>query len=387
MADPLAGKFVVAISSRALFALEEADAVFRTESLAAYREYQREHEDEPLAPGTGFDLIKALLKLNDRVAPDRAVEVVVMSRNDADSGLRILNSAEAHGLDITRGVFRNGREPWPFLKHFRTALFLSKEPADVMEALRAGVAAAVTLDPPGTRDEDDGGEVRIALDGDAVIFSDESERVYQKEKLEGFMRYEAENADVPLRPGPLKPLLDALSQLQQRFPEDDSPIRTMLVTARSVPAHKRVIRTLRTWGVRIDESFFLGGVEKAGIIAELKPHIYFDDQMLHLERTRESTPAGHVLAVPEVVSGQGELGLLPEVSPPRKRRRKAGTAASTQPVTKPVTAPHPRMTGPEDIRQNVLAEIKATQGEGESAGDREGAAPITSSEDEAVRSK
>lgn len=355
MADPLDGKFVVAISSRALFALEEADAVFRNESLAAYREYQREHEDQPLEPGTGFDLIKALLRVNDRIAPDRAVEVVVMSRNDADSGLRILNSAEAHGLEITRGVFRNGREPWPFLKHFRTALFLSKEPADVVEALRAGVAAALTLDPPGARNEDEGGEVRIALDGDAVIFSDESERVYQKEKLEGFMRYEAENVDVPLRPGPFKPFLDALSQLQRRFPEDDSPIRTMLVTARSVPAHKRVVKTLRAWGVRIDESFFLGGVDKAGILAELKPHIYFDDQMLHLEGARASTPAGHVLAVPEVVQGQGDLGLVAEAKPKRSRKTSSANADVPKAVSKHQQLGESDVT--RRIRDNVVREL------------------------------
>ena len=366
MADPLDGKFVVAISSRSLFDLEEADALYRRDGLTAYRQYQREHEDEPLRPGTGFRLVKALLALNGRTAPDRAVEVVIMSRNDADSGLRILNSAESHGLDITRGAFRNGREPWRFLRPFRSSLFLSKEPQDVVEAIGAGFAAALTLDPPeAVVEDDDLDEVRIALDGDAVLFSDESEKVFQELGLQGFLKHEAERVDDPLPPGPFKPFLDALARLQERFPEEDSPIRTILVTARNFPAHKRVIKTLRTWNVRIDESFFLGGVDKAGVIAELRPHIYFDDQLKHLETTRLRTPAGHVLARPASGS-QEDLGLVVEPKnagsrrPRRSRKRSARSESATQPELERVEG-QPSEHEATRIRENVIKGLSSSE--------------------------
>lgn len=368
MGDPLDGKFVVAISSRSLFDLEEADALHRRDGLPTYREYQREHEDEPLRPGTGFRLVKALLALNARTVPDRVVEVVIMSRNDADSGLRILNSAEAHGLDITRGAFRNGREPWRFLRPFRSSLFLSKEPGDVVEAIKAGFAAALTLDPPeAVGDDDDLAEVRIALDGDAVLFSDESERVFQDRGLEGFMKHEAENAGVPLPPGPFKPFLDALARLQERFPEEASPIRTMLVTARNFPAHKRVIKTLRTWNVRIDESYFLGGVDKAEVIAELRPHIYFDDQLKHLETTRLRTPAGHVLALPAANGEQVNLGLVPDsgkVRSARRPKRSGKRDALTDSVEQRARAEGSTRDSDESqrIRDNVIKELTSIEG-------------------------
>lgn len=366
MAHPLDGKFVVAISSRSLFDLEEADALFRGDGLPAYREYQREHEDEPLQPGTGFRLVKALLALNARTAPDRVVEAVIMSRNDADSGLRILNSAEAHGLDIKRGAFRNGRDPWRFLQPFHSSLFLTKEPGDVVEAIKAGFAAALTLDPPEPGDyDDDLAEVRIALDGDAVLFSDESERVFQEQGIEGFMKHEAENVDVPLPPGPFKPFLDALARLQERFPEEPSPIRTLLVTARNFPAHKRVIKTLRTWNVRIDESYFLGGVDKASVVSELRPHIYFDDQLKHLETTRLRTPAGHVLAAPFPQEEQKSLGLVQEAGKSkaaprlgRSRKRAVPPLAGRSEAKDPGTASDSAASV--QIRDTVVKQLTST---------------------------
>jgi 5'-nucleotidase len=303
-------KLVVGVSSRALFDLDEADAVFRSRGLAAYRVYQREHEDEPLGPGAAFALVRALLSINAQ-QPEPLVEVIVMSRNDADSAMRVFNSIESSGLDITRGAFRGGRDPWACLKAFQCSLFLSPEPEDVFGALAQGFPAALVLELPDAPTTDDPGEVRIAFDGDAVLFDDKSERVFQRGGLEAFQEHEARNADVPLSPGPFRPFLQALARVQARFPEGRSPIRTSLVTARGAPAHRRVVRTLRAWNVPIDETYFLGGLDKTGVLEVLRPHIFFDDQMRHLERAASVVPSARVLQAVH------QLDLFP---PDRSRR-------------------------------------------------------------------
>lgn len=285
-------KLVVAISSRALFDLTEANEVFEREGLEAYRTYQLDHENEPLKPGTGYPLVRALLAINER-AKERLVEVVLISKNDADSGLRIFNSIEAVGLDITRAAFTDGRDAYRYLKPFCCDLFLSADQADVTAALRARFPAALAYPAPELLDEDIN-EVRIAFDGDAVLFSPDSELVYQNGGLDAFQEHERALEDTPLDPGPFKGFLEALSRIQQHFAEEDSPIRTALVTARNAPAHKRPIKTLREWGVRTDESFFLGGVEKAGILEVFKPHIFFDDQAAHCDPAATRTPAALV---------------------------------------------------------------------------------------------
>ena len=300
-------KLVVGITSRALFDLDVEDALFRAQGLAAYRAHQREREGVPLAPGTAFPLVRALLSINDR-ADERLVEVVVISRNDADSGARILHSVAVAGLDITRAAFTDGRDPWPYLQAFRCNLFLSAERSDVEGALRAGFPAAAVTRPPEEGQDPDGGrpeEVRIAFDGDAVLFDPSSEAVFQQEGLAAFQAHEAERADVPMRPGPFEPFLHALQRIQARFAEEEAPVRTALVTARGAPAHRRVVNTLRAWGVRIDESFFLGGVAKAPVLEGFRPHIFFDDQVTHLETASRRTPSAQVLA-----SGPQQLGLF-----------------------------------------------------------------------------
>jgi 5'-nucleotidase len=286
-------RLVVGITSRALFDLDESNAVFEAEGLAAYREHQRSREDDPLAPGTGFALVRALLGIN-RKADDGLVEVIVISRNDCDTAMRVLKSVEAHGLDISRFAFTDGRDPLPYLVPFCCSLFLSADPADVGRALAGGFPAAQVLAPP-ERVQDDFDEVRIAFDGDAVLFDGESEAFYQEHGLERFGAREAQLADEPMAPGPLKPFLLALRRIQERFPEENSPIRTALVTARNAPAHYRVINTLRAWGVRLDECFFLGGVAKAGVLEVLRPHIFFDDQLAHLVGAQPTTAAAHVV--------------------------------------------------------------------------------------------
>jgi 5'-nucleotidase len=288
-------KLVVGITSRALFDLEEADAVFINEGITAYRAHQMERESAVLERGTAFALISNLLRIND-LADERLVEVVVISRNDADSGLRILNSIEAYGLDITRAAFTDGKPPWPYLKPFSCNLFLSAHATDVEEALRHGWPAALVLQAARPTEESGlEGEVRIAFDADAVLFDHESEHVYQTQGLEAFVEREVALSDVPMSPGPFKPFLDSLARVQGRFPTEQAPIRLALVTSRGAPAHRRVVNTLRQWGIRLNETFFLGGIDKAGVLEALRPHIYFDDQMTHLEKTQVTTPSAHVV--------------------------------------------------------------------------------------------
>jgi len=283
---------VVAISSRALFDLDESHEVFESKGLEAYARYQVEKENEFLQPGVAFSLVRKLLALNDDEVNHPGVEVILMSRNSADSGLRIFNSIEHHGLDIERAVFTNGESRFPYMQAHDTQLFLSGHEEDVREALEAGFAAALVL--PGRHRRPDGGQLRIAFDGDAVLFSDEAERVYHAEGLEAFSQQEKQRADIPLPGGPFKALLQALQRIQSAYPIDNNPIRTALVTARSVPAHKRVILTLREWGIRIDEALFLGGKPKGLFLAAFGADIFFDDQRDHCDSAREHVATGHV---------------------------------------------------------------------------------------------
>lgn len=338
-------KLVIGVSSRALFDLAEANAVYEADGLDRYREYQRERETDALLPGTGFPLIRALLELNQH-APDheRFVEVIVISRNDADSAMRVFNSIDAHGLDITRGAFTNGGDSWRYLAAFRCSLFLSAEPSDVTAALRDGFPAALLLGPPeGVETEPDPGPVRIAFDGDAVLFSDQAQQIYDAGKLPAFYEHESARADEPLPSGPFRPFLDALGRLQAHFGADTPPIRTALVTARDAPAHRRVINTLRSWHVRIDETFFLGGIAKVDVLRVLKPHIFFDDQLDHLEAAASAVPSGHV---PREQLELLPADQLPPKEPPKPRaRRRAGRPAK---VRDPRAAPLPRASARAD---------------------------------------
>jgi len=283
---------IVAISSRALFDLDESHAVFETKGLAAYAEYQISRENDFLKPGEAFQLVKKLLALNADKVNHQQVEVILVSRNSADSGLRIFNSIEHHGLDIQRAVFTKGESPFRYMKAIGTDLFLSGHADDVRQALQAGFASAMIL--PGAQNRPDGEQLRIAFDGDAVLFSDEAEKVYQAEGLEAFSQQEKQRAETPLSDGPFKPLMQALQNIQSAYPIENNPIRTALVTARSAPAHKRVILTLRKWGIRIDEALFLGGKPKGPFLAAFGADIFFDDQPVHCDSAREHVATGHV---------------------------------------------------------------------------------------------
>ncbi|MBY0573787.1 MAG: 5'-nucleotidase [Undibacterium sp.] len=286
---------VIGISSRALFDLEIEENIFQNQGLAAYRQHQLDHENAVLKPGAGFSLVKALLKLNQLTPEARLVEVVIMSRNSSETSLRIFNSIAHYALDISRAALVGGASLSPYLQAFNVSLFLSLHEDDVQAAINAGVAAALLYQlSEGVADLD---QIRIAFDGDAVIFSDEAERIYQAGGIEAFELHERANAKKPLPEGPFARLLVALSYLQNNFKDPDGrafPLRTALVTARSSPAHERVIRTLRAWNIAIDETFFMGGVNKAAVLAAFKPHMFFDDQHGHCISASSVVPTGRV---------------------------------------------------------------------------------------------
>jgi len=291
-------KLTIAISSRALFNLEEGHEVYVQQGVEAYCQYQIEHEDELLEPGVAFSLVKKLLALNEdnvdgKTGIDERVEVILLSKNSADTGLRIFNSIEKHNLPISRAAFASGESPYRYIEPFGADLFLSAEPLDVREALEMGYAAAAIL-PSANRSNDDG-QLRIAFDGDAVIFSDEAERIYRQDGLAAFDASEQAAANEPLPGGPFKDFLSLLHQIQAEFSEQNSPIRTALVTARGAPAHERVIRTLRAWDIRIDEAIFLGGKSKGEFLKAFGADIFFDDQTGHCESAAEHVPSAHVL--------------------------------------------------------------------------------------------
>jgi len=286
------GKLVVAISSRALFAFEDENRVFEAEGERAYIDLQFSRLDVPAKQGVAFPLVKKLLTFNS--ASEQRVEVVILSKNDPVSGLRVFKSAQRAGLKLERGVFTRGRSPWRYLDALKTNLFLSANEADVASALDAGVPAARVLPESAQDAERHAGEVRIAFDGDAVLFSDEAERVFQREGLDAFTKHESLHALRPLPPGPFKPLLEALHRLQAAGADAPMKIRTALVTARSAPAHERAVRTLIDWNIQVDEAMFLGGLDKSLFLKSFEPDFYFDDQRAHVESARAHVASGHV---------------------------------------------------------------------------------------------
>ncbi len=284
-------RLVVAISSRALFDLADSHRIYEEEGLAAYRSHQIAAENTPLDPGVAFNLVNKLLKLNE-ILERPAVEVILLSRNSADTGLRIFHSIQHYRLAISRAAFCSGNSPWRYIPAFGSQLFLSLDGADVRQALELGVAAATIVPSAHSKQSDD--HLKIAFDGDAVLFSDEAEKIYQQQGLEGFTRNESEAAREPLEGGPFKPFLAALQQIQMAFPDGEAPISTCLITARSAPAHERVVRTLRAWKIRIDESLFLGGLPKDKFLQAYEADIFFDDHLDHCDAASNHVATGHV---------------------------------------------------------------------------------------------
>ncbi|WP_309497452.1 5'-nucleotidase [Sulfurovum sp.] len=292
MAYDLQDKLVIAISSRALFNLEEENAIFDKEGLESYYKHQLENLNNPLSKGSGFRFVQNLLAINKKF-DNKLIEVIILSRNNAATGLRIGRSIEHFNLDIERTGWTAGTPVARYLEAFKVDLFLSVHAPDVEEAVNSGVAAATILPhTPITSEESD--MVKIAFDGDAVIFGDESEKVYQKGGLEAFIAHERENAKNPLSQGPFFKFLKTISEIQDKFPMESSPIRTALVTARNFSTHERVLGTLEGWGVRVDEAFFQGGVQKYEVIKAFGADIFFDDQDAHLEHASKDTPSAKV---------------------------------------------------------------------------------------------
>ena len=301
MATNLDGQLVVAISSRALFDFEEENQVFEQHDDKAYMQMQLARVEQPAKPGVAFSLVKKLLAFN---TPDvQRVEVVILSRNDPVSGLRVMRSAEHYKLAISRCTFTKGEAPWRYLRPLKANLFLSAQAGDVRSALGNGFAAATVATQSARAQSNHPSEVRIAFDGDAVLFSDQAEKVFQKDGLDAFQKHERKLANKPLPPGPFKPLLEALHRLQA----ESTPhmrIRTALVTARSAPAHERAIRTLMDWNIQVDEAMFLGGLAKGEFLREFEPDFFFDDQTGHVDAAAQHVPAGHVASgVTNVSSG------------------------------------------------------------------------------------
>ena len=293
MAVTLDNKLVVAISSRALFDFEEENRLFEKGNDAAYVQLQRDRLDVPARPGVAFSLVRKLLAFNS--PGHQRVEVVVLSRNDPVSGMRVFRSAKAHGLpSVQRGVFTQGRDPFRYLRPLGAHLFLSANGDDVREALHLGYPAARVLTESVQASQANPMEVRIAFDGDAVLFSDEAEQVFQAQGLAAFQQHELDKAQQPLPDGPFKPLLAALHRLQQAGTSEGMHIRTALVTARSAPAHERAIQTLMSWNIAVDEAMFLGGLDKGGFLREFEPDFFFDDQTGHVTSAALHVPAGHV---------------------------------------------------------------------------------------------
>ncbi|MDE7045448.1 MAG: 5'-nucleotidase, partial [Acetatifactor sp.] len=296
MAFDLGNRLVVGVSSRALFDLTVENEIFCTQGVEAYCRYQVEHEKELLKPGNGFRLIEALLNINKLPGQEGRVEVIIMSHNSPDTSLRVFHSIAHYGLDITRAVLASGASLTPYLEAFHTDLYLSADEADVQSAIDCGIAAGIICcDEIKTYgDEGELSQIRIAFDGDAVLFSDESEQIFREKGLEAFEENERNQAENPLRQGPFAKFLKTISDIQKEFRPQQAPLRTALVTARCAPAHERVIRTLRAWNVRIDEAFFLGGITKRDVLKAFGAHIFFDDQAVHTAPASEVVPSARV---------------------------------------------------------------------------------------------
>ena len=281
-------KLKIAVSSRALFQLEDEEKIFQEKGKEEYEKYQVEHENDILMPGAAFPVVKSLLELGED-----DVEVIVVSKNTANTSLRVFNSIQANHLNICRGFFTGGESIISYLKALDIDLYLTANDKSAKEAIDNGIPAA-TMITSAAHYVNDATDIRIAFDGDAVLFSDESEAIFKKEGLEAFSKNEGEKADIPMKEGPMAKFLMALSKIQSKQKPDDTKITTALVTSRSAPAHTRTIKTLRAWGIKVNQAFFLGGMDKTFILKEFKPQIFFDDQHVHTDRASSVVPAGTV---------------------------------------------------------------------------------------------
>lgn len=299
MAYPIEKKLVVAVASSALFDLNESHKVYQEKGIEEYRKFQEENIDKFLNKGVAFPFIKRLLRLNEVFSEEKPVEVVLLSRNSPETGLRVFRTIQHYKLDITRAAFFSGSSPYRYLPAYNVSLFLSAEETDVIAACNEGYAAGKIL-PSIIEDDDNDIELRIAFDFDGVIASDEAERIYQKEGMKAFHEHEQASAKTPLEPGLLGDLFKKISYFQKmeakrqlKDPDYKRILKTSIVTARNAPSHERLINTLKSWGVDVNEAFFLGGIDKSRILDIMHPHMFFDDQMGHLSKLK-NVPAVHI---------------------------------------------------------------------------------------------
>ncbi|MGF1662633.1 MAG: 5'-nucleotidase [Kineosporiaceae bacterium] len=301
MGYSLEHRLVIGIASSALFDLSESDAVFKKEGEDAYRQYQERHLSRMLEPGVAFPFIRRILSLNDLSEEGNPlVEVIIMSRNDPDTGLRVMRSIAAHSLPMSRAIFTQGQAPYHFMRPLNMSLFLSADDADVREAVTAGLPAGRVMDSKVT-DESEDRQLRIAFDFDGVLADDSSETIFRSEGIDGFRNHEEVNVARPHNPGPLRDFLAGVNRIQRieleqraQDPAYGPRLRVSLITARNAPAHERAVTSLKAWGVTVNDAFFLGGIDKGLITEQLRPHIFFDDQTSHLDGTARSIPRVHV---------------------------------------------------------------------------------------------
>lgn len=302
MSYNISDKLKIAVTTRALFQLEKENNIFDSQGREEYEKYQIEHENDVLFPGAAYSLISALLRLNNIKNLNRQIEVMMMSRNSANTSLRVFNSIREYGIDITRGIFTGGTELAPYLEALGVDLFLTANPHDAQAAIDKRIPAATILtnNIPQYNSDNEINEIRIAFDGDAVLFSEESEKIYREQGVELFAENELNNAKNPMNKGPFAKFLSSISEIQRNIKDSDVKIRTALVTARNAPAHERVVLTLRAWNVNIDEVFFLGGIPKTNILRAFGAHIFFDDQAIYTEAASKVVPSA---TVPYITGG------------------------------------------------------------------------------------
>ncbi|MEC4750539.1 5'-nucleotidase [Methylomicrobium sp. Wu6] len=316
MSYPIDKKFVIAVSSSALFDLGESDRIFREQGPVAYKAYQEQNQNAILDKGVAFPFIRRFLNINERFSSEQPVEVVLLSRNSATTGLRVFRSIRHHGLDISRAAFTEGKSPYPYIPAFNASLFLSANENDVLKAIAAGYPAGAVL-PSSVVDDPDDEELRVAFDFDGVLADDEAESVYRNGQLQQFHQHEQDRSHIPHNPGPLADLFRKLAFMQkledQAIEQDRNHkriLRTAIITARNAPAHERVVTTLESWGVSANETFFLGGMKKDRILTVFKPHIFFDDQKNHLSTSGKDIPMVHI---PFGIANRGEPAKGPAI--------------------------------------------------------------------------
>lgn len=299
----------IAVSSRALFHMDDGHKIYEDRGVDAYDAYMRSTEMTPLRPGAAFPLIKKLLALNTIGTPKDRVEVILLSRNSPDAGIRVMKSVKHHGLSIDRAVFVQGSDRFRYAEAMGAHLFLSANPNDVRDAIQNGLAAATMMSKPG-ESVGTSSLVKIAFDGDSVLFSDEADEIFRHHGLEHFTASEKNNASVPLMAGPFKIFITEIAKLQKEYPRDELPIKIALVTARGMPTHERVLITLRSWGIRLDEAIFAAGRSKGPFLRAFGADIFFDDTMHNVDNAlAHDIPTGHV------PYGSGHGIIEPQINP------------------------------------------------------------------------